>query len=259
MVRATAPEQDWLIRLMLGEVRIGALDGLMVEAVAAAAGMPVAAVRRAVMLSGSLGRTAYLALTGTLADVEAVGLTVGTPVLPMLASTAHRRGRGARPDRAGVGRVQARRRARAGPPGGRAGRATCGCSRGPWPRSPTGSPRWSRSFAASPAHEAHPRRGDALPRRGRAPAAVPGDDEPVRREPGREGASARGAAAPVVLRRAARRRRATCSTSRCRDDGPCCGRSWGPIAMPGIETRRSGGRRASWREAHWPPVTRGSW
>ena len=40
------------------------------------------------MLSGSLGRTAYLALTGTLADVEAVGLTVGTPVLPMLASTA---------------------------------------------------------------------------------------------------------------------------------------------------------------------------
>ncbi|MGB8385659.1 MAG: ATP-dependent DNA ligase, partial [Dermatophilaceae bacterium] len=55
MVRATAPEQNWLIRLMLGEIRIGALDGLMVEAVAAAAGMPVAAVRRAVMLSGSLG------------------------------------------------------------------------------------------------------------------------------------------------------------------------------------------------------------
>lgn len=88
MVRATAPEQNWLIRLMLGEIRIGALDGLMVEAVAAAAGMPVAAVRRAVMLSGSLGRTAYLAVTGTLADVEAVGLAVGTPVLPMLASTA---------------------------------------------------------------------------------------------------------------------------------------------------------------------------
>ncbi len=86
--RATAPEQDWLNRLMLGEVRIGALDGLMVDSVAAAAGMPVASVRRAVMLSGSLGRTAYRALTGTRADVEAIGLTVGTPVLPMLASTA---------------------------------------------------------------------------------------------------------------------------------------------------------------------------
>ncbi len=86
--RATAPEQSWLIRLMLGEVRIGALDGLMVDAVAAAAGMPVASVRRAVMLSGSLGGTAYRALTGTRADVEAIGLTVGTPVLPMLASTA---------------------------------------------------------------------------------------------------------------------------------------------------------------------------
>ncbi|MGV1008245.1 MAG: ATP-dependent DNA ligase [Dermatophilaceae bacterium] len=86
--KATAQEQDWLIRLMLGDVRIGALDGLMVEAVANGAGMPVASVRRAVMLSGSLGRTAYLALTGTLADVDAVGLSVGTPVLPMLASTA---------------------------------------------------------------------------------------------------------------------------------------------------------------------------
>ena len=85
--RATAPEQEFLAGVLLGEVRIGALAGVLTDAVAQAAGMPAEPVRRAVMLTGSLGQTAYLALTGTQADIDAVGLTVGVPVLPMLAST----------------------------------------------------------------------------------------------------------------------------------------------------------------------------
>ena len=86
--RATESERHFLTGVLLGEVRMGALAGLLTEAVAQAAGMPSEPVRRAVMLSGSLSRTAYLALTGSLAGVEAIGLQVGTPLHPMLASTA---------------------------------------------------------------------------------------------------------------------------------------------------------------------------
>ncbi len=84
--RAT-PDEQWLLGgALLGEVRIGALEGVLTDAVARASGRPLEQVRRAAMLSGSLGGTAYLALTG--ADLATVGLTVGTPVLPMLAATA---------------------------------------------------------------------------------------------------------------------------------------------------------------------------
>lgn len=86
--RATEPEQSFVARVLLGEMRTGALEGVVVEAVAAAASVPVALVRRAVMLSGDLGETARLALTGGPAAVAAVGLAVGVPVLPMLATTA---------------------------------------------------------------------------------------------------------------------------------------------------------------------------
>ncbi len=51
---ATADEQYFLARLLSGELGQGALDGVMTEAVARAAGVPVAQVRRAVMLRGSL-------------------------------------------------------------------------------------------------------------------------------------------------------------------------------------------------------------
>ena len=84
--RATAEEQRLLTGILLGEVRIGALEGLLTDAVAKAAERPLEEVRRAAMLTGSLGRTAYLALSG--GDLAAVGLTVGVPVLPMLAATA---------------------------------------------------------------------------------------------------------------------------------------------------------------------------
>ena len=86
--RATASEQDFLGRVLLGQMRTGALEGVLVDAIASASDVFVAAVRRAVMLSGDLGETARLALTGTVDDLEAVGLAVGTPVQPMLASTA---------------------------------------------------------------------------------------------------------------------------------------------------------------------------
>lgn len=88
MRSATAPEQAFIAGILLGELRTGALEGVLTDAVARAAGRPVEAVRRAAMLSGDLGGTALLALTGTAEDLEAVGLVVGRPVHSMLASTA---------------------------------------------------------------------------------------------------------------------------------------------------------------------------
>ncbi|NJI60774.1 ATP-dependent DNA ligase [Microbacterium oxydans] len=86
--RATAAEWDFLVRAMLGELRTGALSGVLLDAIARAADRPAALVRRAAMLSGDLGETARIALAGAEGDLEAVGLQVGRPVLPMLASTA---------------------------------------------------------------------------------------------------------------------------------------------------------------------------
>lgn len=86
--RATSAEWDFLARAMLGELRTGALSGVLLDAIAQAADHPAAIVRRAAMLSGDLGETARIALTGDEGDLEAVGLRVGRPVLPMLAATA---------------------------------------------------------------------------------------------------------------------------------------------------------------------------
>lgn len=88
MGSATAPEQAFIAGILLGELRTGALEGVLTDAVARAAGRPVEAVRRAAMLSGDLGGTALLAVTGTAEDLAAVGLVVGRPVQPMLAATA---------------------------------------------------------------------------------------------------------------------------------------------------------------------------
>ncbi|REJ05199.1 ATP-dependent DNA ligase [Microbacterium bovistercoris] len=86
--RATPDEWDFLARAMLGELRTGALGGVLLDAIAKASGRAAASVRRAAMLSGDLGETAVIALTGTEDDLDAVGLRVGRPVLPMLAATA---------------------------------------------------------------------------------------------------------------------------------------------------------------------------
>ncbi|MEJ3404616.1 ATP-dependent DNA ligase [Rathayibacter sp. YIM 133350] len=86
--RATQGEQDFIARVLLGELRTGALEGVLTDAIVRSSGRPAEQVRRAAMLSGDLGETALLALTGTEAELEAVGLVVGRPVLPMLAASA---------------------------------------------------------------------------------------------------------------------------------------------------------------------------
>jgi DNA ligase-1 len=85
---ATTAEWDFLTRVILGELRTGALEGVLLDALARASGQPAAIVRRAAMLSGDLGETARIALTGAEGELAAIGLAVGRPVLPMLASTA---------------------------------------------------------------------------------------------------------------------------------------------------------------------------
>ncbi|WP_203581224.1 ATP-dependent DNA ligase [Microbacterium hibisci] len=85
---ATTQEWDFVSRVMLGELRTGALEGVLLDAIAKASERDAATVRRAAMLSGDLGATARLALTGTPDELAQVGLQVGRGVLPMLASTA---------------------------------------------------------------------------------------------------------------------------------------------------------------------------
>ncbi|AMM06697.1 ATP-dependent DNA ligase [Streptomyces albidoflavus] len=85
---ATEAEQRFLYGLVTGEVRQGALDAVAVEAVARASGVPVAGVRRAVMLSGSLEEVAAAVLAGGEEALSGFGLVVGRPVQPMLASSS---------------------------------------------------------------------------------------------------------------------------------------------------------------------------
>ncbi len=88
MGAATADEQYFLVRLLSGELRQGALDGVTTEAVARAAEVPVGLVRRAVMLRGSLPAVAGAALRGGPDALAEFGLQVGQPLKPMLASSA---------------------------------------------------------------------------------------------------------------------------------------------------------------------------
>jgi DNA ligase-1 len=86
--RATPDEQHFLIRLLVGELRQGALEGVMVDAIATASDIPVAQVRRAAMYSGDLGTLAHAALTQGVAALERFQLQLFAPVAPMLAQTA---------------------------------------------------------------------------------------------------------------------------------------------------------------------------
>lgn len=85
---ATSTEQRFLRRLLGGELRQGALLGVMADAVAAASGLPLADVRRAVMLRGDLAAVAAAALAEGAAGLAGIGLVVGRPVSPMLAGSA---------------------------------------------------------------------------------------------------------------------------------------------------------------------------
>ena len=80
--QATKEEQDFLFRLLTGELRQGALEGIMVEAVAKARELPASDVRRAMMLAGSLGAVAK-------GDLKAFAVELFRPIKPMLAKTAN--------------------------------------------------------------------------------------------------------------------------------------------------------------------------
>jgi DNA ligase-1 len=85
--RATEDEASFLRRLFTGELRQGALAGVMADAVAKAAGVRGETARRALMLSGDLTRMAQVAMTEGEAGLRAIGFEIFRPILPMLAST----------------------------------------------------------------------------------------------------------------------------------------------------------------------------
>jgi DNA ligase 1 len=91
--RATEAEREFLVRLLGGDLRQGALDGVMTDAIARAAGVPAVEVRRAHQLSGSLPAAAAAALgaadsAAATVALLSVGLQVGRPIRPMLAASA---------------------------------------------------------------------------------------------------------------------------------------------------------------------------
>jgi DNA ligase-1 len=86
--RATEPEHRFLRQLLVGELRQGALEGVLVEAVARAAVVPAPQVRRAVLLRGELREVAAAALAEGAAGLARFRLEVGRPLAPMLAQPA---------------------------------------------------------------------------------------------------------------------------------------------------------------------------
>ena len=88
LLRATPAEQQFLVGLLAGEIRQGALAGIMVEAIAAAADLPTAQVRRAAMYAGNLGIVGRAALLGGTDALDRFQLELFSPVSPMLAQTA---------------------------------------------------------------------------------------------------------------------------------------------------------------------------
>ena len=86
--RATGDEQRYLARLVMGELRQGALDGVMLAAVAEASGVSDHVVRRAAMLCGATGPVAAVALTEGEEGLDRFGLEVGRPLRPLLAASA---------------------------------------------------------------------------------------------------------------------------------------------------------------------------
>lgn len=88
MARATGEEQDFLLRLVLGDLRQGALEGIMVEAISRAAKAPAEDVRRAVMMSNDLGAVARAALEEGPPGLKKFTVRLFHPIQPMLAETA---------------------------------------------------------------------------------------------------------------------------------------------------------------------------
>ena len=88
LARATREEQDFLTRLLIGELRQGALEGVLSDAIAAASGLPPADVRRAATFAGRYAPVAAAALSEGAAGLARFTVTLWQPVLPMLAQPA---------------------------------------------------------------------------------------------------------------------------------------------------------------------------
>lgn len=88
LARATDDERQFLARLIHGELRHGALEGVMADAVAKVADLPVADVRRAAQLAGDLSAVARAALGGGAGALRAFGVQLFRPLQPMLAAPA---------------------------------------------------------------------------------------------------------------------------------------------------------------------------
>jgi DNA ligase-1 len=88
LARATTEERDFLCRLLLGELRQGALESLMIDAVAAASSLPASSVRQAVMVANGIATVAQAALTEGAAGLRRFALALMQPIAPMLAQPA---------------------------------------------------------------------------------------------------------------------------------------------------------------------------
>lgn len=86
--RLAGTDVDYLMRIIFGEMRTGAVEGVILEAIALASNLHVEDVRRAYMLLGDLGQVAKLSLTEGAAAVQAVGVQLFVPIKPMLAEMA---------------------------------------------------------------------------------------------------------------------------------------------------------------------------
>jgi DNA ligase 1 len=86
--RLTAPERDFVARLMVGELRQGALEALVVEALGSATGIATASLRRAMLFAGDATSVAVRALTGGEAALAELSIELFRPLRPMLAQTA---------------------------------------------------------------------------------------------------------------------------------------------------------------------------
>jgi DNA ligase-1 len=89
MARATSAEQDFVARVLLGELRQGALEGVLLEAIAKAAELPADEIKRAAMMAGDLGAVARIALTEGRPGLAFLSIRLFRPVKPMLADSAN--------------------------------------------------------------------------------------------------------------------------------------------------------------------------
>ena len=87
-VRATEPEQQFLAGLLMGELRQGALEGIMLEAIAKASGISSERVRRAAMMAGDIAKVARAALEQGEAGLSQYDIQMFRPIQPMLAQSA---------------------------------------------------------------------------------------------------------------------------------------------------------------------------